>query len=151
MPGNGPLGHLRPAVIIRKGSVRKSFRAQPTRHRGVYRVSVVFPSRGTWRYGVDDGFDRYERGAGRVHRFPAVAIGPGEPRLARAPRPVSGDIAPVVAPAPPSAAPVEETPARSEDPEHNGGPELAFVPAFLVPLFVGGVALRRRLSRGERS
>ena len=92
MPGNGRLGGVSPRMIIRKGSVRQTFRTYRTAKKGVYRARVVFPSRGTWRYGVDDGFDHFEHGAGRVHRFPPVMIAADQPTLAKAPRPISGDI-----------------------------------------------------------
>ena len=92
MPGAGRVEGVRPRVIIRRGVMRRSFATKPTGRRGVYRARVVFPSRGRWRYGVDDGLDRFEPGAGRVHGFPPVRIAPGEPTLPKAPLPISGEV-----------------------------------------------------------
>jgi hypothetical protein len=79
-----PLCCLRPTVTIRRvarlsstsaGPVTSlTFRARPTRRAGVYRVRVVFPTAGTWRYEVYDGFTEY--GGARTHRFAPVKIAP---------------------------------------------------------------------------
>jgi hypothetical protein len=79
-----PLCCLKPTVTIRRVAPSRStsagvsrsltFRARPTRRAGVYRVRVVFPSAGTWRYEVHDGFNGY--GGARTHTFPAVKIAP---------------------------------------------------------------------------
>jgi hypothetical protein len=76
-----PLSGLKPTVMIRKAVVRSTaasggpwltFRAQSTARRGVYRARVVFPSAGTWRYAVYDGFTQY--GGARTHTFSPVRI-----------------------------------------------------------------------------
>jgi hypothetical protein len=144
MPGNGRLGGLSPKMIIRKGSVREVFPATRTGKKGVYRTQVVFPSRGRWSYGVDDGFDKFERGAGRVHRFAPVRIAAGQPTLAKAPRPISGDISMVMEDEPRGQLPPETVVALpSEEDDESGAmfPALAFVLAAAV---AGPVWLRRR-------
>ena len=77
-----PLCCLKPTVTIRRvGPVRTTsslakksltFRARSTSRSGVYRAKVVFPSAGTWRYEVFDGFTEY--GGARTHTFRAVKI-----------------------------------------------------------------------------
>ncbi|HYH57650.1 MAG TPA: hypothetical protein VD790_00320 [Thermoleophilaceae bacterium] len=99
MPGAGPLEGLRPRVVIRRGDTITAFTAEPTGKPGVYRAGVVFPSRGMWRYGVVDGLDRFERGAGRLHGFPPVRIGPNEAELDEPPLPISGEVEEIAAPA----------------------------------------------------
>jgi hypothetical protein len=86
--GRTPVDGLRPAVTIRKladaratsatakvvGSETRRFAARPTDGTGVYRARVVFPSAGTWRFEVYDGFGTY--GGARTHRFAPVKIAP---------------------------------------------------------------------------
>jgi hypothetical protein len=77
-----PLCCLKPTVTIRRvspvrsttASLKRSltFRARSTSRPGVYRARVVFPSAGTWRYEVFDGFTQY--GGARTHRFAPVKI-----------------------------------------------------------------------------
>jgi hypothetical protein len=77
-----PLCCLKPTVTIRKvaglrstsasSSTVKTFLARPTGRIGVYRARVVFPSAGTWRYEVFDGFTQY--GGARTHTFSPVRI-----------------------------------------------------------------------------
>jgi hypothetical protein len=78
-----PLCCLRPTVTIRKSAFRstsavsstaKVFLARPTGRFGVYRARVIFPSAGTWRYEVWDGFTQY--GGARTHTFAPVKIAP---------------------------------------------------------------------------
>jgi hypothetical protein len=81
---NTPLCCLRPTVTIRKVASARStaasavqprvFKARPTGRTGVYRARVVFPTAGTWRYAVYDGFTRY--GGARTHSFAPVRIAP---------------------------------------------------------------------------
>ena len=68
--GVTPLEGVDPAVIIRNGKTEQRFAAEPTDEPGVYVAEVTFPSAGTWRYFVDDGF-------GRTHSFAPVQIGSG--------------------------------------------------------------------------
>jgi hypothetical protein len=83
--GRTPLAGVKPTVTIRKvvrttsaGSrVAKevhTFAARPTSRTGVYRARVVFPSAGTWRYEVYDGFVQY--GGARPHHYAPVKIAP---------------------------------------------------------------------------
>ena len=76
-----PLCCLKPTVTIRRvapmrstSAIRKplTFRARPTSRTGVYRVRVMFPSAGTWRYEVFDAFMEY--GGARTHKFAPVRI-----------------------------------------------------------------------------
>lgn len=80
-----PLCCLKPTVTIRKVAARsasssskvsKTFRARWNDRLGVYRARVVFPSAGTWRYEVYDGFVQY--GGAQTHTFAAVRIAPSK-------------------------------------------------------------------------
>ena len=67
--GRTPLEGVQPELTISKadGEAERSFAATPTGEPGVYRASVVFPSAGSWRYVVDDGFSaRHSFGPVRV-------------------------------------------------------------------------------------
>ncbi len=82
--GRTPLDGLKPTLTIRKSSPRitsgvakgrpttRTFAARPAGRPGVYRVRVVFPSAGMWRYEVYDGFLQY--GGARTHRYAPVKI-----------------------------------------------------------------------------
>jgi len=82
--GRTPLDGLKPTLTIRKSSPRiassvakgrpttRTFAARPAGRPGVYRVRVVFPNAGTWRYEVYDGFLQY--GGARTHRYAPVKI-----------------------------------------------------------------------------
>jgi hypothetical protein len=78
-----PLCCVKPTVTIRRvaplrapAAVTKpeplTFKARPTSRVGVYRAKVVFPTAGTWRYEVYDGFTAY--GGARTHTFKPVKI-----------------------------------------------------------------------------
>jgi hypothetical protein len=72
--GRTPLEGVKPWVVVESshGAEQESFLGRPTGKPGVYRATVVFPSAGTWKMVVDDGF------AAR-HSFPAVEVrGGGE-------------------------------------------------------------------------
>ena len=81
-----PLCCLSPTITIRKvaasraasssSAVSKTFRAKSTGRIGVYRARVVFPSAGTWRYEVFDGFIEY--GGARTHKFAPVRVAPSD-------------------------------------------------------------------------
>jgi hypothetical protein len=121
--GRTPLSDLRPTVRVRRagGGPARTFAARPAGRPGVYRVDVVFPSAGTWRYAIDDGFTL-------PHTFAPVAI--GSSRAVAAPAPS----------APASAA-------RGDD---RGDLGAAFAAAAAAGLLVGlltALAMRRR--RGE--
>ena len=68
--GRTPLEGVEPAVVIRNGKTEQRFAAKPTDEPGVYVAEVTFPSGGTWRYFVDDGF-------GGTHSFAPVEIAGG--------------------------------------------------------------------------
>lgn len=81
--GKTPVDGLKPSVTIRKVGPRplaavskagptRTFAARPAGGVGVYRARVVFPSAGTWRFEVYDGFVTY--GGARTHRYPPVKI-----------------------------------------------------------------------------
>jgi YtkA-like len=65
--GQTPLEGVRPELTISKAGATRTFAATPTGGPGVYRTSVTFPSAGSWRYVVDDGFSaRHSFGPVRV-------------------------------------------------------------------------------------
>jgi hypothetical protein len=70
-----------PRITIVNGSTgaKKTFPAKATDpDEGVYEASVVFPTPGTWRYEVFDGFTTWEgrpAPCARTHTFAAVKIG----------------------------------------------------------------------------
>ena len=72
--GRTPLDGVQPTVTIRNASTGESetFAAAPTGKPGEYRAHVVFPSDGTWRYEVYDGFTQY--GGAQTHTFAPVTI-----------------------------------------------------------------------------
>ena len=76
--GVTPLDDVEPRVIAERGSERREFAAEPTGRSGVYRAAVAFPSAGTWRYVVDDGFTM-------THTFPPVRVRARERSPAPAP------------------------------------------------------------------
>lgn len=79
-----PLCCLKPTLTIRRATSARTtssstkvpqartFKARETSRVGVYRVRVVFPGAGVWRYEVYDGFTQY--GGARTHRFKPVTI-----------------------------------------------------------------------------
>lgn len=67
--GVTPLAGIQPTVRIHRGTVTRTFAARPTATTGVYRVSVRFPSAGTWSWSIWDGFSRR-------HTYKPVAILP---------------------------------------------------------------------------
>ena len=73
--GITPLVGATPAVIITKGSESHRFPAEPTGKAGVYVANVKFPSGGTWRYQVYDGFTQY--GGAQTHSFAEAAARAG--------------------------------------------------------------------------
>ena len=69
--GVTPLDGLQPAVRItdENGEIR-SFAARPAGRTGTYVAEVRFPSAGTWRYEIWDGFSQ-------THTYSPVTIGDG--------------------------------------------------------------------------
>ena len=87
--GRTPMAGLHPTVRIRRaGGGARVFAARPAGRPGIYTVDVVFPSAGTWRYAIDDGFTQ-------THTFAPVAIGTSPPV------PAPGAAAPTAPPAAP--------------------------------------------------
>jgi hypothetical protein len=123
--GRTPMSALQPTVRIRRagdGAVR-TFAARPAGRPGRYTADVVFPSAGTWRYAIDDGFTQ-------THTFAPVAI--GSSRAIGAP----GGAAPV-----PSAA----ASARTADGTADTGAALAVAAAAgLLGALLTALGLRRR-------
>jgi len=70
--GQTPLTGVQPTITLlgEDGSAGGSFAATPTGKPGVYHAEVRFPSSGTWKYEIDDGFSQ-------VHTFKPVVVGPG--------------------------------------------------------------------------
>jgi hypothetical protein len=125
--GRTPLSDLRPAVRIRRvgGGPARTFHARSAGRPGVYRVDVVFPSAGTWRYAIDDGFSL-------THTFAPVAIGSSRP---------------VAAPA--QSAPAATTPAPARGDDGGGGGDVgaaltAAAGAGLLAGLLSALAIRRR-------
>jgi len=81
--GRTPMAGLHPTVRIRRagGGPARTFAARAAGRPGRYTVDVVFPSAGTWRYAIDDGFTQ-------THTFAPVAIGAS--RALPAPRAATG-------------------------------------------------------------
>jgi len=70
--GRTLLAHVSPTVTIRRGAKAVVFHTRATARVGVYRARVVFPSAGTWRYEVWDGFTEY--GGAQTHTFAPVKV-----------------------------------------------------------------------------
>jgi hypothetical protein len=54
--GITPMTDVKPSITIENGSVSRTFPARPTDRVGVYAADVEFPSAGTWRARMSDGF-----------------------------------------------------------------------------------------------
>jgi hypothetical protein len=65
--GRTPLDGLAPTIRITNGVESRVFDASPTGAPGRYRAEVTFPSPGTWRYEIWDGFTQ-------THTYAPVAI-----------------------------------------------------------------------------
>ncbi|HZG36496.1 MAG TPA: FixH family protein [Gaiellaceae bacterium] len=67
--GRTPLEHVQPVVRLHgPGGASEEFAATRTAKPGVYRAVVRFPSSGTWRFEVDDGFSQ-------THTYRPVTVG----------------------------------------------------------------------------
>jgi hypothetical protein len=77
--GRTPLADAQPRLTIRgDAGATRTFIAAPTTEPGVYLAEAVFPSSGTWRYEVFDGFtsmDGEQVPCARTHAFGPVTIG----------------------------------------------------------------------------
>jgi hypothetical protein len=70
--GRTLLPDAKPRIEIRNGStVWRSFAARPTAKPGVFRARVVFPTAGTWRFRVWDGFEPH---CARYHTYAPVSF-----------------------------------------------------------------------------
>ncbi len=70
--GRTSIPAAKPRVEIRLGSgVWRAFAARRTAKSGVFRANVVFPSAGTWRLRVWDGF---EAPCARYHTYAPVTV-----------------------------------------------------------------------------
>ena len=67
-------------VVHAETGERRAFAARPTNERGVYRAVVAFPSAGSWRYAVYDGFAARDGSwsCARTHDSGSVTIVPAE-------------------------------------------------------------------------
>jgi hypothetical protein len=77
--GRTPLNDVVPVIMISDGDgASKTFTAKPTGTPGTYRAEVTFPSGGSWRYQIWDGFSQ-------THTYAPVTIaapdGGGFPRV----------------------------------------------------------------------
>jgi hypothetical protein len=68
--GQTPLNGVVPTIAInnRDTGDTQTFTAKPTGEPGMYAAKVVFPTKGTWEYTINDGFSR-------THTFKPIAIG----------------------------------------------------------------------------
>jgi hypothetical protein len=69
--GRRALDGLSPTITVHSGDRRQVFPARPTGEPGTYRAEVVFPSAGTWRWEVWDGFTQTHTYAPVEIRSPA--------------------------------------------------------------------------------
>ena len=70
--GRTALPDAKPRIEIRRAAgAWRVFAARPTAKSGVFRARVVFPSRGTWRMRVWDGF---EPTCARYHTYAPVVL-----------------------------------------------------------------------------
>ena len=68
--GRTPLDGVVPTITIRNSDSgeTQAFTAKPTGEPGMYAAKVVFPTKGTWEYTINDGFSQ-------THTFKPIAIG----------------------------------------------------------------------------
>jgi len=123
---------------------QRTFVARPTKDPTVFTASVVFPSAGSWRYEVFDGFTTWQgepAPCAQTHAFSAVSVGGA---------PVAGGEPP--APAPSSTPPLADPIVASAEPSGAGFPVWPVVASALAALAAfalgAGVVRRRRAGRG---
>jgi hypothetical protein len=68
--GRTPLENLAPVIRIRNGGEIEEFTATATGEPGRYVADVTFPSAGTWRWEIWDGFSQ-------THTYAPVSVAPG--------------------------------------------------------------------------
>ncbi|MGH3036280.1 MAG: hypothetical protein ACRDMU_03780 [Gaiellaceae bacterium] len=127
-----------PTLTIRNESgATRTFVARPTKDLTVFQAAVVFPSAGSWRYEVFDGFTTWEgepAPCAQTHTFSAVTIGGGG---------VGGGEPPAPAPAPAVADPIVASAGTSGD-GFPVRPVLASSLAVLAAFALGAGLVRRR-------
>jgi hypothetical protein len=130
----------RPTLTIRNDATggQRTFVARPTKDPTVFTASVVFPSVGSWRYEVFDGFTTWQgepAPCAQTHTFSAVAVGGA---------PAGGGEPPAPAPAP------SEPVVASAESSGDGFPVWPVVGSALAALaaFVLGAGVIRRRRRG---
>ena len=121
---------------------QRTFVAQPTKDPTVFSTQVVFPSAGSWRYEVFDGFTTWQgepAPCAQTHTFSAVTVGGA---------PAGGGEPPAPAPAPAPADPIVASAESSGD----GFPVWPVVGSALAALAAfalgAGLVRRRRAGRG---
>jgi hypothetical protein len=67
--GRTPLDNVSPVIRIRNGDVSREFTATATGEAGRYATDVTFPSAGTWRWEIWDGFSQ-------THTYAPVSVAP---------------------------------------------------------------------------
>jgi hypothetical protein len=129
------LQHGRTPLTIRNEATggQRTFVARPTKDPTVFTASVVFPSAGSWRYEVFDGFTTWQgepAPCAQTHTFSAVAVGGA---------PVGGGGPPAPAPADPIIASAE-----SSGEGFPVWPVVASALAALAAFALGAGIVRRR-------
>ena len=83
--GVTPLENVQPTITLlgEDGAVGGTFAATPTKQPGVYRAEIRFPTSGTWRYEIHDGFSQ-------THTFKPVDVGPASTPSSFPTAPVGG-------------------------------------------------------------
>lgn len=127
----------RPTLTIRNDETgaARTFAARPTKDPTVFAAAVVFPSAGSWRYEVFDGFTSWQgepAPCAQTHTFSALAVGGA---------PTGGSGTPSPAPEPVLAASAEAS--RDGFPVW---PVVASAPAALAAFALGAGLVRRRRS-----
>jgi hypothetical protein len=140
----------RPTLTIRNDATggQRTFVARPTKDPTVFTASVVFPSAGSWRYEVFDGFTTWQgepAPCAQTHTFSAVAIGGAPAGGGEPPAPAP---APASAPAPAPADPIIAS-AESSGEGFPVWPVVAGALAALAAFVLGaGIVRKRRAGRG---
>jgi hypothetical protein len=127
-----------PTLTIRNDSgATRTFVARPTKDPTVFEAAVVFPSAGSWRYEVFDGFTTWQgepAPCAQTHTFSAVAVGGA---------PAGGGEHPASDPAPAPAEPIVAS-AESSGDGFPVWPVVGSALAALAAFVLGAGAIRRR-------
>jgi len=135
----------RPTLTIRNDETgaARTFVARPTQDLTVFATSVVFPSAGSWRYEVFDGFTSWQgepAPCAQTHTFSAVAVGGG---ATAGGDPPASEPAPAPAPALQPADPVVAS-AESGGDGFPVWPVLVSALAVVAAFTLGAALVRRR-------